>query len=90
MYQQLAHIHVGDPDLDYSRLDPDLLGQIRILQRAMAVRGWIFQPRSQIGIRFISNPPDLSNKILHLWISNSMDRSFETANVHTEKWICQP
>jgi hypothetical protein len=33
------------------RLDPDLFGHIRILERARAVRGLIFQPRSQIGIR---------------------------------------
>jgi hypothetical protein len=43
--------------------DPDLFGQIRVLQRAMAGRGRITQSRSQIGIRVIANPLDLSAMI---------------------------
>jgi hypothetical protein len=48
------------------RLDPDLFVQIQILEIAMAVRGLIFQPSSQIGIRIIANSMDLRTMILHL------------------------
>jgi hypothetical protein len=47
------------------RLDLDLFGQIRIIERDMAVRGLTFHHRSQIGIRVIANPPDLRTLILH-------------------------
>jgi hypothetical protein len=47
-------------------LDLDLFGQIRILERAMAVRGLILNTRSQIEIRAIANPLDLRTLILHL------------------------
>jgi hypothetical protein len=62
------------------RLDPDLFGQIRILERAMAVHGLIFHTRSQIGIRVIANLPDLKTLILHLQMRYSTDHSFETAD----------
>jgi hypothetical protein len=48
----MAQIHVGDRVL--VRLDPDLFGQIRILERAIAVPGLIFHHRSQTGIRVIA------------------------------------
>jgi hypothetical protein len=44
----------------------ELFSQIRILERAMAVCGLIFQTRSQIGIWVIANLPDLRMLILHL------------------------
>jgi hypothetical protein len=67
-----------------------IFGQIRILQRAMAVRGRIFQSRSQIGIRVIGNPTDLSTMILHLQRPYSMGRSFENADFQREKWVREP
>jgi hypothetical protein len=69
-------------------LDLDLFSQIRILQKAITSHGRIFQPHSQIGIRVIANPPDLSTMIFHLW--RHMDRSFETANFQAEKWARKP
>jgi hypothetical protein len=72
------------------RLDLDLFGQIRILQRAMVVRGRIIQPRSQTGIRVIANPLDLSTMILDLPMPNSTCRSFEKADFQSERWIREP
>jgi hypothetical protein len=48
------------------RFDPDLFGQLRILERAIAVRGLIFYTPSQIVIRVKANPPDLRTLSLHL------------------------
>jgi hypothetical protein len=62
------------------RLNLDLFRQIRILQGAMAVHGAISHARSQIGIRVVPNPPDLSSLILHQWIQCSTNCNFEKAD----------
>jgi hypothetical protein len=63
-----------------NRLDPDLLGQIQILERAMSVRGLIFHTCSQIEIRVIANPLDLRTLILHLQMHYSTYGTFETTD----------
>jgi hypothetical protein len=62
------------------RLDPDLFGEIQILQRAIAVHGAIFHACIPIGIRVVANPPDLRSLILHLGMHCSMDFSFRTTD----------
>jgi hypothetical protein len=64
MYLQWAQIYIGDPNPDQD--ESGFFSQIRILQRAIAVPGRIFQPHYQIGIRVIANPPDLNAMVLHL------------------------
>jgi hypothetical protein len=54
------------------RLDPDLFGQILILEIAMAVR-------SQLDSELYPNSPDLRTLILHLWMRCFIGPSFKAA-----------
>jgi hypothetical protein len=69
------------------RSDPDAFGQIRILERATAVRGLIFQPHSLIEIRDIANLPYQRTAIFHLQMRYSTNtyRCFEMADFYMEK-----
>jgi hypothetical protein len=61
-------------------LDPDLFGQLCVLQGAMAVLDAIFNARTPIQIRVVANLQDLSSLILHLWMHCSTDCNLKTAN----------
>jgi hypothetical protein len=71
------------------RLNMDLFGHIRILQGTMAVRSAIFHARSQIGIRFVANPSDLSSLILYLWMHCSTDLALKQP-IFKRKKGCEP
>jgi hypothetical protein len=62
------------------RVDPDLIGQTRILERAIAVR-------SQLDSELSQNPSYLRTLILHLRMRNSMDRSFKMATFKRKKVV---
>jgi hypothetical protein len=68
--------------------DPDLFGQIRILEKTLAVRP-IFQPRSQFGIQITANPLDLRTMILHLWFRYYLDCNFEMADFFSRDKVSQ-
>jgi hypothetical protein len=68
-------------------MDPDLLGQIQIPERAMPVSEMIYQTRSQIGIRVIANLLYLRTLILQLQMRYSSDRCLETADFKRKKGL---
>jgi hypothetical protein len=58
-----------------SRLDPDFLGHIRILERAMAVRGAIFHTRRQIELEI----PDFTSTVWIILKKRKIERYYNRA-----------